>query len=308
MASPYLIYGATGYTGALTARLAVERGDKPVLGGRNERAPGRHRGRAQAAVFAGRSVSTIRRALEQHPAGPQSGPALRRSLLHTPSRPMADACLRTKAHYLDITGEVARLRGPARAGRGGQSGGSDAATGRRLRRRPVGLSGGAPEATATHGDRLALGFQPAALSRGTATTMVENIGRGGLVRGTASSTRAGGLEDAGHRLRRGPEAMTIPWGDVSTAYHSTGIPDIEVYLAAPLVAPHGLTGHAPFSARCSPPSPAQRPLEEAHPLCAPRARATKKGRTGQGPPLGRGEGRRRDARRSRAWPAPRATP
>ena len=26
--------------------------------------------------------------------------------------------------------------------------------------------------------------------------------------------------------------MTIPWGDVSTAYRSTGIPDIEVYVAA----------------------------------------------------------------------------
>ena len=27
--------------------------------------------------------------------------------------------------------------------------------------------------------------------------------------------------------------MTIPWGDVATAFHSTGIPDIEVYIAAP---------------------------------------------------------------------------
>jgi short subunit dehydrogenase-like uncharacterized protein len=27
--------------------------------------------------------------------------------------------------------------------------------------------------------------------------------------------------------------MTIPWGDVSTAYHSTGIPNIQVYMAAP---------------------------------------------------------------------------
>ena len=27
--------------------------------------------------------------------------------------------------------------------------------------------------------------------------------------------------------------MTIPWGDVATAYHSTGIPNIEVYMAAP---------------------------------------------------------------------------
>ena len=30
------------------------------------------------------------------------------------------------------------------------------------------------------------------------------------------------------------KAVTIPWGDVSTAWHSTGIPDIDVYMAAPL--------------------------------------------------------------------------
>jgi short subunit dehydrogenase-like uncharacterized protein len=29
------------------------------------------------------------------------------------------------------------------------------------------------------------------------------------------------------------KAITIPWGDVATAYHTTGIPNVEVYLAAP---------------------------------------------------------------------------
>ncbi len=28
-------------------------------------------------------------------------------------------------------------------------------------------------------------------------------------------------------------AMTIPWGDLSTAWRSTGIPNIEVYMAVP---------------------------------------------------------------------------
>ena len=31
---------------------------------------------------------------------------------------------------------------------------------------------------------------------------------------------------------RPAKAITIPWGDVATAYHSTGIGDVEVYLAA----------------------------------------------------------------------------
>ena len=33
--TPLLIYGANGYTGALIARLAVERGLRPVLAGRS---------------------------------------------------------------------------------------------------------------------------------------------------------------------------------------------------------------------------------------------------------------------------------
>jgi short subunit dehydrogenase-like uncharacterized protein len=89
--------------------------------------------------------------------------------------------------------------------------------------------------TATH---LALGLQALGgrLSRGTATTMIENLHRGGLVRRDGALTRV----PAGWRTRAidfgaGPvPAITIPWGDVATAFHSTGIPNIEVYLAAPL--------------------------------------------------------------------------
>src|SRR5262249_6196638 len=73
------------------------------------------------------------------------------------------------------------------------------------------------------------------LSRGTATTMAENFHRGGLVRRDGVLTPV----PAAWKTRiidfgRGPvKAITIPWGDVSTAYHSTHIPNIEVYMAAP---------------------------------------------------------------------------
>jgi short subunit dehydrogenase-like uncharacterized protein len=60
-------------------------------------------------------------------------------------------------------------------------------------------------------------------------------GQGGLVRRNgvltevplAAKTRA---IDFGRGLR---QAVLMPWGDVSTAYHSTGIPNIEVYMAFP---------------------------------------------------------------------------
>ena len=35
MSNSFLIYGANGYTGELITRFAVERGMKPILGGRN---------------------------------------------------------------------------------------------------------------------------------------------------------------------------------------------------------------------------------------------------------------------------------
>jgi len=234
MSSPYLIYGATGYTGALTARLAVERGGKPILGGRNEQA---------LAAIAGELKLPFRVVGLDDPQALDSTLQGMKAVLHcagpfsATSRPMADACLRAKAHYLDITGEATVFEalharsGEARAagvmllpGAGFDVVPSDCLAAHLKRRLPSAR-------------RLALGFQlTGRLSRGTATTMLENIGRGGLVR------RGGVLTPvpAAWRTRvidfgRGPRtAMTIPWGDVSTAYHSTGIPDIEVYMSAPL--------------------------------------------------------------------------
>ena len=102
--SAYLIYGANGYTGALVAREAVARGQRPILAGRSPTALAslatelnlEHRVFSladPAAVDAGlRDVTAVLNC-----AGPFS---------HT-AQPLADACLRTKTHYLDITGEIA---------------------------------------------------------------------------------------------------------------------------------------------------------------------------------------------------------
>jgi short subunit dehydrogenase-like uncharacterized protein len=234
VSSPYLIYGATGYTGALTARLAAQGGARPVLAGRNEPAL------AAIAGELGLEHRTVR--LDDPPALDRALDGLQ-AVLHcagpfsATARPMVEACLRTKTHYVDITGEVAVFEAlharseEARAagimllpGAGFDVVPSDCLAAHLKRRLPTAR-------------RLALGFQASGrLSRGTATTMLENIGRGGLVR------RGGRLLPVPSAWRtreidfgRGPRtAMTIPWGDVSTAYYSTGIPDIEVYMSAPL--------------------------------------------------------------------------
>lgn len=227
-----LIYGASGYTGELVARRSVARGQRPILAGRSTSIEALARELAlEARVFALDDPASLDRGLDgvklvAHCAGPFS----------RTSKPMADACLRTRTHYLDITGEAVVFEALAARDAEAKAAGvmllpgagfdvvpSDCLAAHLKRRLP----------TAT---RLTLAFQSTGgLSRGTATTMIENLHRGGLVR------RGGVLTSVppAYKTRfvdfgRGPrKAMTIPWGDVSTAFHSTGIPNIEVYVGVP---------------------------------------------------------------------------
>jgi short subunit dehydrogenase-like uncharacterized protein len=230
----YLIYGANGYTGELIAREAKQRGQSPILAGRNAAAVGdlaRELGLPQRSfdladpAAVDRGLSGVRAVL--HCAGPFA----------ITSRPMADACVRNRVHYLDVTGEIDVLE--ALAARDAEAKAAQVmllpATGfdvvpsdclaAHLARRM-------PDAT-----QLRLGFQAlgGGLSRGTAVTTIAGMGRPNLVRrgGVLTPVPMGRLArriDFG----RGPTAaLSIPWGDVATAYHSTGIPDIEVYVAVP---------------------------------------------------------------------------
>lgn len=233
MNAELLIYGANGYTGALIARTAVAQGLRPRLAGRNQQAVA-----ALAAelnldhcAFALEDRAALHDALHSatlviHCAGP---------FAHT-SRLMADACLHTHTHYFDITGEAAVFE--ALAARDSEA----RATGVMLLP-GVGFDVVPSDCLAAHlkarlptACYLTLAFQALGrMSRGTATTAVENIHRGGLVRRDGVLTPV----PAAHKTRaidfgRGPRvAVAIPWGDVATAFYSTGIPNIEVYMALP---------------------------------------------------------------------------
>jgi short subunit dehydrogenase-like uncharacterized protein len=64
--------------------------------------------------------------------------------------------------------------------------------------------------------------------------MIESIGDGGAIRRDGKIVRVPPAFDAKEvPFSIAPRmAMTIPWGDVSTAFHTTGIPNIRVYTAA----------------------------------------------------------------------------
>ncbi len=226
----WLLYGANGYTGELIAREAVRRGLRPILAGRS-RTPIEalaHQLGLEARAFALDGAGPPAAALAGvglvlHCAGPFSATAA----------PMMSACLGARAHYLDITGEITVFEMAQRRGAEARAAGVVLCPGVGFDVVPtdclaLALSEALPDAT-----QIALGFDGAsAVSRGTAKTMVEGLGEGGCVRAAGALRRV----PLGYRDRRidfgaGEKcAMTIPWGDVSTAFHTTGIPNVEVYV------------------------------------------------------------------------------
>lgn len=227
-----LIYGAYGYTGRLIVAEALAAGLRPILSGRDHVAlaelANAHSLEHRAADLA--DAATLDAALAGvhvvlHCAGP---------FMHT-SRPMVDACLRRGVHYLDITGEMAVFEAIAARDAEAHAQGVTLLPG-------VGFDVVPSDCLAAHlaqrlpgALELTLAFQGlGGVSRGTATTMAENVGTGGAVRrdgyivGVPAAWRSRHIDFGDGKPRL---AVTIPWGDVATAWHSTGIPDISVYMA-----------------------------------------------------------------------------
>jgi short subunit dehydrogenase-like uncharacterized protein len=231
----WMIYGANGYTGELIAREAKSRNLTPILAGRN-----RDKIEALAAelelpsrIVSLDAADALRQALSDltavlHAAGP---------FLHT-SQPMVSACLATGTHYLDITGEIAVFEAlQRRSDRAMKAGvvllpgvGFDVVPTDCLAARLVAALPGATQL------ELAFFSDKGSWSRGTLKTMIEGMPYSGAVR------RDGKIEGVplAYDAKRidfscGPRwAVTIPWGDVSTAFHTTGIPNVRVYTGMPL--------------------------------------------------------------------------
>ena len=233
MTGRFLIYGANGYTGELITRFAAERGMKPILAGRNaiaiEELAKKHH--LDYRVFSLDETSRLDTALQEvdmvlHCAGPFS----------LTSRQMVDACLRNKKHYTDITGEISVFESMAAL--------DDKAKASEVMVMPgVGFDVVPSDCLARHlkdrlpsATHLSLAFNGMGrISHGTQATMMMNVGRGGAIRKDGKITPVPAAWnsreiDFGDVKKLG---TTIPWGDVSTAYYSTGIPNIEVYTVIP---------------------------------------------------------------------------
>jgi short subunit dehydrogenase-like uncharacterized protein len=88
--------------------------------------------------------------------------------------------------------------------------------------------------TATHA-RLYIRSVRGGVSRGTARSGIENMHRQGRIRRDSEIIQVPPAWQVKEiDFGRGPvKLVSIGWGDVSTVYHSTGIPNIETYMAFP---------------------------------------------------------------------------
>jgi short subunit dehydrogenase-like uncharacterized protein len=235
-----LVYGSYGYTGRLIVEEAIERGLEPVLAGRDTsklEAQSAKWGLDCSAFGLDHSDIIEKRLSDVECVLNCAGP-----FVHT-YEPMVEACLATGTHYLDITGEIEVFERIAARDEQAKETGVTLLPG-------VGFDVVPSDCLASHlgsalsdGTHLSLGFDSlGSPTVGTALSMVESLDEGGAVRENgriksvpqAWKTRSIDY-GAGERT-----AVTIPWGDVSTAYRSTGVPNIEFYMALPPKAVSGM--------------------------------------------------------------------
>jgi short subunit dehydrogenase-like uncharacterized protein len=229
----FLIYGASGYTGELIAREAAKRGLKPILAGRsqNKIEPLAKELNLTFRTFSLEDKKSLEYTLKEvdfvlHCAGPFS----------LTSKQMLEACLATGRHYLDITGEIAVFEAMARRDQRAKDAdimimpgvGFDVVPSDCL---ALHLKNKLPSAT----DLTLAFYGMGKISHGTQATMTMNVGKGGAIRkdGKIVNVPAAWKTreiDFGAVKKLG---VTIPWGDVSTAFYSTEIPNIEVYTVVP---------------------------------------------------------------------------
>lgn len=231
----WIIYGSYGYTGNLISEKLAQSGQDIIISGRNSVKLQKQGDRLGIPWIKAdlNEPGEMDRLLKDarlviHCAGP---------FIHT-WKQMAEVCLRNKCHYLDITGEIEVFEGlkkmdtlfkdaniMALPGAGFDVVPSDCLAGY--------LKTQLPDAIILKIAFMGLG---GGVSKGTAKTMIENLGEGGVVRRNSSLKRvpaAHSVEKIEFENGKPRTAVSIPWGDLSTAYTSTSIPNITVYMAVP---------------------------------------------------------------------------
>lgn len=224
-----LIYGAYGYTGQLIVELAVRKGWKPWVAGRNHEL-----------------ISALAQQYQlpfhcfEHNDQAAWDEALRdKSLLLNCAGPFSKtirnilpACLRNRVNYTDITGEIEVFEYVKSFDQQAREAGITLMPGTGFDVVPTDclakfLYERLPDAT-----HLEIGFHSkSGPSRGTALSILNRFHQGAAKReaGVLHSFPTGSICKEITLNGQKHLAVAIAWGDVFTAFHTTGIPNITVY-------------------------------------------------------------------------------
>ncbi len=236
-----LLYGANGYTGQLIAQFASAYYLTPLLAGRSEKAliSLAKKLELEYVIFDLNNESAVIEALQTvalviHAAGPYDYTA----------KQMVEACIKTGTHYIDLNGDAVVFDTLLHYDEAAKAAGVMLLPGAGFDVVPTDclamhLRNRLPDATHL---QIAFATPGGSISHGTAMTTVAKLGEAGAVRLNGKLVS----KPIGHKgmwvsffSGKGEQrlfTMTIPWGDIFTAYFSTGIPNIETYTAVPKAA------------------------------------------------------------------------
>ncbi len=230
MIRSWMIYGANGYTGMLITELAVSKGMKPIIAGRNSNKITKiaEKYSLNSEVFSLDSIEVSAEKLNNidiflNCAGPFSKTAY----------VAMEACIRSKTNYLDITGEIDIYE-------------KAHSLNKRARESKIVLCPGVgfdviptdclslllkeklPTATELN---LAFCSKGGSLSPGTLKTSIESLAKKGKIRSNGKIISV----PIGHKMNKidfgdGPKTtISISWGDVFTAFYSSRIENVSVF-------------------------------------------------------------------------------
>ena len=229
-----LVYGSYGYTGKLIVEQARKEGLGLILAGRNEKLLQKQ---AQESNFEYRAfkldnTSALDAALQEvdavlHCAGPFS----------LTYRQMAEACIRNEKHYVDISGEIEGFEALAKMDEEAKHAGIMLLPGGGFDIVPSDCLAAYTASKLPDATELILYIKNigGGVSRGTAQSGIENSHRQGRIRRDGKIVSVPNVWDTkmidfGRGLSR---VISIGWGDVSSAYYSTGIKNITTYMSFP---------------------------------------------------------------------------
>jgi short subunit dehydrogenase-like uncharacterized protein len=227
-----ILYGSYGYTGNLIAEIASLSNYRLVLSGRDS---GKLKKQSEllklpflpASLDSPSELDELLKDAELvlHCAGP---------FIQT-WKPMAEACIRNGCHYLDITGEISVFESLKNLDHQFKERGIMAMPGVGFDVVPTDCMAAWLYEQMPDASQLELAFQGlgGGVSRGTAKTMIENLGKGGAIRENGVIKKVPAAYKT-KKIKLGEKEVSfvsIPWGDISTAHFTTGIDNITVYTA-----------------------------------------------------------------------------